>query len=387
MAEGEFSQDQIDQLLNQASSESADDGGAVSTMAGGPVLGAHEQDTVGELNHIAMGAAASALSVILSQPAEATSPQIEQHANLAIFNEPFVGDDKIFVQLQYAQGLEGNGGFVVKSDQAKALSDMMLGGSGQFEPGPLSDLQMSAVAEAFNQMMNAAATSMASMIGRTIEVKSPEVLPYSPETLSEFLPTAESGGLISITQDLQLGQNLTLNLVQLWPTNHMKEQIRRVMAVQPTDDSPPGAAPVSAAASNPSPYADPPPGMGPVTSASFGQATAQPGVGGPVTVQPVQFGSFDEQVATYGEANKNLGLVLDVTLNLTVELGRAEIPIREVLELTRGSVIELDRLAGEPVDLLANGKLIAKGEVVVIEDNFGLRITSIVSPAERLRNL
>lgn len=107
----------------------------------------------------------------------------------------------------------------------------------------------------------------------------------------------------------------------------------------------------------------------------------------PVTVRPVEFGSFDHQPSVYGEENKNLSLVMDVTLNLSVELGKTELSIKDVLELTRGSVIELERVAGEPVDLMANGKLIAKGEVVVIEDNFGLRITSIISPAERLRGL
>lgn len=107
----------------------------------------------------------------------------------------------------------------------------------------------------------------------------------------------------------------------------------------------------------------------------------------PVTVQPVEFPSFDSHVPAYGSINKNLELVMDVCLNLTVELGRTELPIKEVLELTRGSVIELNRVAGESVDLFANGKMIAKGEVVVIEDNFGLRITSIVSPADRLRGL
>jgi flagellar motor switch protein FliN len=101
----------------------------------------------------------------------------------------------------------------------------------------------------------------------------------------------------------------------------------------------------------------------------------------------VEFASFDQQPNIYGEENKNLQLVMDVTLNLTVELGKTELSIKEVLELTRGSVIELERVAGEPVDLMANGKLIAKGEVVVIEDNFGLRITSIISPADRLRGL
>lgn len=106
-----------------------------------------------------------------------------------------------------------------------------------------------------------------------------------------------------------------------------------------------------------------------------------------IMVQPVQFPSFDDQTSMQLEGNKNFNLLLDIKLKLTVELGRSELPIKRVLELTRGSIIELDKIAGEPVELFANGKLIARGEVVVIEDNFGLRITNIISPDDRIKNL
>ena len=106
-----------------------------------------------------------------------------------------------------------------------------------------------------------------------------------------------------------------------------------------------------------------------------------------VTVQPVRFASFDDAQNASREANKNLDNLLDIKLQLTVELGRTTLPIKKVLELTRGSIIELDKIAGEPVDLFANGKLIAHGEVVVIEDNFGLRITSMTEPENRLNAL
>jgi len=106
-----------------------------------------------------------------------------------------------------------------------------------------------------------------------------------------------------------------------------------------------------------------------------------------VTVQPVKFGSFEDSSQTQGEINKNLDILMDIKLQLTVELGRTELPIRKVLELTRGSIIELEKIAGEPVELFANGKLVAHGEVVVIEDNFGLRITSITDPEDRLKGI
>lgn len=107
----------------------------------------------------------------------------------------------------------------------------------------------------------------------------------------------------------------------------------------------------------------------------------------PITVQPVQFPSFDNHLGMKLEGNRNFDLLLDIKLQLTVELGRTEMPIKKILELTRGSIIELDKVAGEPVELYASGKMIAKGEVVVIEDNFGLRIISIVSPDDRIKNL
>lgn len=106
-----------------------------------------------------------------------------------------------------------------------------------------------------------------------------------------------------------------------------------------------------------------------------------------VTVQPVEFMSFDNDENPVGEENKNLEMLLDIKLELTVELGRCELPIKKILELTRDSIVELDKIAGEPVSLYANGKHIANGEVVVIEDNFGLRITSIIEPEKRLKGL
>ena len=106
-----------------------------------------------------------------------------------------------------------------------------------------------------------------------------------------------------------------------------------------------------------------------------------------VTVQPVKFAAFDDSQKIVGDASKNMDNLLDINLRLTVELGRATLPVRKVLELTRGSIVELEKIAGEPVELFANGKLIAHGEVVVIEDNFGLRITSMTEPENRLNEL
>ena len=124
-----------------------------------------------------------------------------------------------------------------------------------------------------------------------------------------------------------------------------------------------------------------------VASASSNMADVVSEVETPVTVQPVQFTSFDEEENVHGKENKNLDLLMNVNLQMSVELGRTELPFKKVLELTRGSIVSLDKLAGEPVELFANGKLVAFGEVVVIEDNFGLRITNIATPEERLKTV
>ncbi len=91
--------------------------------------------------------------------------------------------------------------------------------------------------------------------------------------------------------------------------------------------------------------------------------------------------------AAPGEGGQDLDLILDIPVTLTVELGRTRIPIKSILQLAQGSVIELDALAGEPMDVLVNGCLIAQGEVVVVNEKFGIRLTDIVTPSERMRRL
>ncbi|MBF0705168.1 flagellar motor switch phosphatase FliY [Alkalihalobacillus hwajinpoensis] len=103
-------------------------------------------------------------------------------------------------------------------------------------------------------------------------------------------------------------------------------------------------------------------------------------------IQNVQFTNFSQEDHPYGE-QRNLNMLLDIPLQVTVELGRTKRIVKDILELSHGSVLELDKLAGEPVDILINSKLIAKGEVVVIDENFGVRVTDILSAAERLSKL
>lgn len=357
------------ETLAQASEQEA------PTAAG--TLSPTDLTTLAELGNITMGAAVSALAATLNMELELLPPEPNTYVTYAEMPDPFSGSERILSAVSFTQGLNAASAYLMKTEEAQYLADMMLGGASQKGPEPITDLQISALGEAMSQMMNAAATNLGSILSEAIEINNPEVSVYSDEAINKALPGLAEGGVATVLYQLKMGDR-TLAMLQVMTIGDAQAQISKMMSLQPGGAD---GVDMSAVAGDTSaldailPQAGLPPKEATMTG------------GGSVSVKPVQFGAFDEQVSIAGELNKNLELVMDVTLNLTVELGKTELSIKEVLELTRGSVLDLDRIAGEPVDLFANGKLIAKAEVIVIEDNFGVRITSIVSPAERLRGL
>ncbi|WP_373532007.1 flagellar motor switch phosphatase FliY [Vampirovibrio sp.] len=360
----------------------------MNEMNGG--LSKEERDAVSEMTSIAMGAAGSTLGVLVGQEIEIAPPVVVEYDNLAEMEIPFGDDPKTLVLVQFVKGIQANALYVIKNVDVRRLAGMMLGSSGDSPDEELTELQLGAIGELMNQMMNAAANGLASVVHETVEINNPEVIPYSSDMLAQCLPQILSEPFVLTNLQMRAGSETILEIIEMRVSSELKSQVAKLMSL---DASLPEADDeldsLGAATASQTELSNPQPAM-----ASAGASRGRVGNSGggglqvdPVTVRPVEFGSFDHQPNVYGEENKNLSLVMDVTLNLTVELGKTELSIKDVLELTRGSVIELERIAGEPVDLMANGKLIAKGEVVVIEDNFGLRITSIVSPAERLRGL
>ena len=360
---------------------------AINQQQGDATLSREDRDTIGEMTNISMGAAVSTMSALLNQECDLSIPEVAEFNGLSSLKEPFGGDDKIFISVKYTKGFNASVGFVMRALDAKHVANQMLGDAGDEGAGPLSELQVAGIAEAMNQMMDASATSMSSVIHEAIEVDSPQVHVWSLDTIKQLMPKLETEAFTEVTFEIKIAGGRNIGMVQYLVASEARSQVTQLLAVEPEK----APAPVSQPNTEPVPPSQPLQQGAPAMSSPQSnppEVAKSPAVDvDPVTVRPVEFASFDNQPAVYGEENKNLSLVMDVNLSLTVELGKTSIPIKDVLELTRGSVIELDRVAGEPVDLLANGKLIAKGEVVVIEDNFGLRITSIVSPADRLRGL
>ena len=387
-----LSQEDIDRLLSGMSGDSGmpDMGGGADAFASSGAaegnLSHDEKDTLGELCNISMGSSATTLSEILNTRVEITTPTVMEFHDISEILS--TQEESTLVEIRYLSGLDYSVLFLLKNTDVAVIADLMMGGTGMVETPEIGEIQLSAVGEAMNQMMGTAATNLASIFNSPVDISPPNTKSFIPGQAIELPHDVQQVPVIGVVFKLTVGELIDSEMLQLMSIESAKKQISLFMG---SVDSLLQGVPEAHAAP-----AYHPGGMDMGRGGRmFGGTQNQPHGGGqhpgmqqgPVTIQPAMFSSFDNTRSLTGQENQNLELVLDVGLKLTVELGRAELPIKKVLELTRGSVIELDKVAGEPVDLLANGKLIAKGEVVVIEDNFGLRITSIISPADRLKNL
>jgi len=363
-----------------------------------------EQDALGEVGNISFGSSATALSALLGQKVDITTPSISMINRNKLeeeFPHPYVA-----VQVEYTTGLIGMNLLVIKQSDAAIIADLMLGGDGLNPKPELGEIQLSAVQEAMNQMMGSAATSMSTVFNQKVDISPPtiDLMNISQNEGRDNIPDEDL--LVKVSFRLRIGELIDSNLMQLLPLDFSKKIVKSLMgenndevAATATENAP-VKEPVSQVQQHSTEQAPPmqqamyeqpmqnqqmqaqPIYQQPMYQQPIYQQPTQP----PVNVQQAQFASFDAANISQTEA-RNLNMLLDIPLQVTVELGRTKRSVKEILELSGGSIIELDKLAGEPVDILVNNRLIAKGEVVVIDENFGVRITDILSQAERLNNL
>lgn len=357
-----------------------------------------ERDTLGEIANISFGSSATALSSLLGQKVEITTPTISliDYSMLEEeFKLPYVA-----VKVEYTQGLRGMNLLVIKQSDASIIADLMLGGDGLTPNDQLGEIHLSAVQEAMNQMMGSAATSMSSVFNVKVDISPPtiDLMDVQEQKGVDNIPEAES--LIKVAFRLKVGELIDSEIMQVIPFEFGKELVatllsgnlgeEEVAATATVEEAPPTpqAPPVQVEQPVPS---QPVETSQPVPTPSQPVETAQPVQSPPrqkpqVAVEKAQFASF-ESVSLSESESQNLDMLLDIPLQVTVELGRTKRSVKEILEMSSGSIIELDKLAGEPVDILVNNRLIANGEVVVIDENFGVRITDVLSPKERIHNL
>ena len=388
--DGMLSQDEINALFgnNDAASDSKDDAQTADTSAADTpaaadqdiILTDSEKDAVGEISNICMGTAATTLSSLLNQRVDITTP----HVSISTWDDLARQYDRpcVMMQISYKEGIDGNNVLILRENDVKIITDLMMGGPGNADPNEeLTDLHLSAIGEAMNQMMGSAATSMSSMFNRKIDISPPvsnlvEVYNNDTEDLPDFL----KGKFVEVMFKLTIGTLIDSSIMQLYPIDFAHELVN--MFSVDTDNSVSNDIPAAvsqtasqpAQAPQPQPVPQPQPAPQPMMQQPmYNNYAPQPDV----NVQPAAFQPFAGDLSALSQ-KENIDLIMDVPLEVTVELGRTSKTIKDILEFAPGTIIELNKIAGESVDVLVNGKNVAKGEVVVIEENFGVRITEII---------
>jgi flagellar motor switch protein FliN len=387
-----LSQDEIDALLR--GTQFADDDETPSTDRP-PVdeyLSSMEQDALGEIGNISFGSSATALSTLLNQKVEITTPSVSVIYRGKLedeFPHPYVA-----IHVRYTEGFTGTNLLVIKQSDAAIIADLMLGGTGLNPSGMMDEIKLSAVQEAMNQMMGSAATSMSTVFSKKVDISPPSIdlLDLKQGEGADRFPDDEI--LVKVSFRLKIGDLIDSSIMQLLPIDFAKNLVQELLNPSSNKqeaetnknnhhdiqsyqkDSYSNAHDESKTLS----YTTSSYSHSSHSAASMSQSQQY------ANVQPAEFASF-EQTEVQQTETRNLDMLLDIPLQVTVELGRTKRSVKEILELSSGSIIELDKLAGEPVDILVNNKLVAKGEVVVIDENFGVRVTDIISQSDRIKKL
>lgn len=402
--DGMLSQDEINALLSGIGTENNDDTApaASDTSSDEELLSDIEKDAVGEIANISMGTSATTLYSLVNRKVNITTPRV----SLATWDS-IVEDYPtpcVFVQIKYTIGLNGSNILVLREEDVKIITDLMMGGDGTNTDGELGELHLSAISEAMNQMMGSAATSLSSMIGQKIDISPPTATHVDVNELRDagIVQEFTNGTFVKIAFRMQIGDLIDSIIMQLYPLDfaHSLYDIFINQQAEAVAEPAPAPAPAPEAAPAPAPQAAPMteqtamnqqmpmgqdmsqqmmPQMGAQPMMMPGQAMPymMPQMAAPMNVQSAQFQAFTPDMAAI-IGQENINLIMDVPLEVTVELGRTVKTIHEILDFAPGTIIELEKLAGEPIDVLVNGKYVAKGEVVVIEESFGVRVTEII---------
>ncbi len=395
--DGMLSQEEINALLGGMDTGGGD-GGSVEASAAEPApssganateLSDEEKDVLGEISNICMGTAATTLFSLVNQKVSISTPKVKCCTWADLIEE--YDTPCVFINIDYVEGIKGNNLLILLENDVKCITDLMMGGDGTNLADELSELHLSAICEAMNQMMGSASTSMSSMLDKKIDISPPraERLVLKGDTGS-LVSQFEGKDFVKVALRMEIGDLVDSNIMQLYPIDFARDLYKAFassLGAEPTSEPtpPPQAAPQQAPA--PAPQAAPQPAPQPAPQAPpQGMPYGMPPYGVPpygyppmqdVNVQPVQFQTFAPGINPVTQA-ENIDLIMDVPLEVTVELGRTKKSIKEILDFAPGTIIELDKIAGEPIDVLVNGKLVAKGEVVVIEESFGIRVTDII---------
>jgi flagellar motor switch protein FliN/FliY len=378
-----LSQAEIDALLNGTPTDQSSQDNSLSPQ---------EIDALGEIGNISMGTSATTLFTLLGHKVTITTPRVSVCKWDEVANE--YADSLVGVKVEYTSGLIGTNFLIMKENDVKVITDLMMGGDGSNTEGALSELHLSAIGEAMNQMVGSSSTSMSSMFDRRIDISPPKAFVFDIDSFRQNIGVDENEDVVKVAFKMVVGDLIDSEIMQILPLGFAREMVESLLNMEVEDNQTTPPPPVEPSRQS---IPEPPPLQMPSQPQSVQQqvpdaqnyqrdygyeAPEHRVLREPVNVSPAHFQSFEEGRITLDR--KNINLIMDVPLQVTVELGRTEKLIKDILEFSPGSIIELDKLAGEPVDILVNGKAIAKGEVVVIDESFGVRVTDIIHPSKRL---
>ena len=374
--DGMLSQEEISALLNES---------GVSDVGEQPLTDT-EKDAIGEVANISMGTAATTLFSLVNRKVDISTPVV----SFATWDDIVAAYERpcVFIRIGYTVGLDGSNVLVLKEHDVKVITDLMMGGDGTNTEEKLGELHLSAISEAMNQMMGSAATSLSSMLNKMIDISPPEadVVDLTETLDGGSIDSFLAGQFVKISFRMEIGDLVDSQIMQLYPFSFAKEMYASISKNMEIDadsaaksESNQNSQPASQQSAAAQPVQAPVMQQPMMGQPMMGQpmAAAQPGMSQPVNVQPAQFQAFSPGMSPALQS-ENIDLIMDVPLDVTVELGRTSKSIQEILDFVPGTIIELNKIAGEPIDVLVNGKYVAKGEVVVIEENFGVRITEII---------
>ena len=378
MSDGSLSQDEIDALLQGT------DNIEMETAENAPSpLSAQEKTVFQNLLKDIVESQGSNLSILTGKTVTIGTPEIT-----LVSREKFIEglpDEVVDVKIDFTEGVVGDHSYFLTVESANSISSLMMGQTGN----ELDEAALSAVSEAVSQMTGSAATAIGNQIGRMLKTSPPDLKKH--EKSQARLPQGDV--IVSVEYPFSIEGEAPTKLYEVFALSAVKDiaSLAGGASAEAAGAGMPGmetAAQPEAGSSNSgltgNIFGDQGGGM----QQTFGQAVGGVNIGpsaNPPNVQPVQFANLQPSAGSSEQGN--IGLLMDVYMEMTVELGRTKKLIKDILGIGEGTIIELDKLAGEPVDILVNHKLIAKGEVVVIDENFGVRVTEIVSPMERMSDL
>lgn len=363
MSDNNFlSQEQIEKMLSEAGQ--IKDGSALFVD---DFLSRDEQDVLGEIGNICMGTAATTMFTLLGRKVTITTPSISMHT-LKTLSEEYPAPI-VVVEVNYIKGITGKNLLILKEYDVALITNLLLGEDGVIDENNivLDETHLSAIREVMNQMIGSSATSMADILQTPINISTPHAKQISlkDEEISEGF-FDDNDPIVKINFKMEIEGLLTSEIMQILPLKFAKSLASNVIngIEQPAYEPEPDVV---------------------IPTIKTAQLAEQSPAGKTniihdnqnVDVKVAQFPSFDSSRSLNNPLIENIGMILDVPMKVTVELGKSKKKIKEILDFNMGSVIVLDKIAGEAVDILVNGKIVGKGEVVVIDDNYGVRITEI----------